>query len=55
MLEQKISLAVVMNEQGEILLSQRKKGLHLEGLWEFPGGKVNSGESFKQALRRELR
>lgn len=55
MLKQKISLAVMVNSQGQILLSQRKKGLHLEGLWEFPGGKLFPGESFKQALRRETK
>ena len=55
MLRQKISLAVIINSQGKILLSQRKKGIHLESLWEFPGGKLNSGESFKQALRREIK
>ena len=54
MMAQKIALAVVTNEQGEILLTQRKKNTHLAGLWEFPGGKLDQGESFKQALRREL-
>lgn len=38
-----------------VLLTQRKRGSHLEGLWEFPGGKVEDGEDPKNALARELR
>lgn len=37
-----------------IFFTQRKKGQHLEDLWEFPGGKVEAGESGFHALRREL-
>ncbi|MBP9113002.1 MAG: (deoxy)nucleoside triphosphate pyrophosphohydrolase [Polyangiaceae bacterium] len=39
----------------EVLLSQRKAGTHLEGKWEFPGGKVEENEDPKDALVRELR
>jgi 8-oxo-dGTP diphosphatase len=42
-------------EKGRVLLTQRKVGAHLEGLWEFPGGKVESGEDPRDALVRELR
>lgn len=38
-----------------MLVTQRKRGTHLEGLWEFPGGKVVSGEDPRAALERELR
>jgi 8-oxo-dGTP diphosphatase len=37
-----------------VLLLRRKRGTHLAGAWEFPGGKVESGEDPRAALRREL-
>ena len=37
------------------LISKRAKGKHLEGYWELPGGKIEPGESRRQALDRELR
>lgn len=39
---------------GELLITQRLAGAHLAGLWEFPGGKRERGESFEDCLRREL-
>jgi 8-oxo-dGTP diphosphatase len=39
---------------GKLLITQRPAGGHLAGLWEFPGGKREPGESFEQALQREL-
>ncbi|CAN5752296.1 8-oxo-dGTP diphosphatase MutT [soil metagenome] len=49
-----VSAAVVVRD-GRVLLSQRKSGTHLEGAWEFPGGKAEPGEDPKAALARELR
>ncbi len=47
-------VAGVLVEQGKVLLSQRKRGTHLEGAWEFPGGKVEPDEDPREALAREL-
>ena len=47
--------AGVVIEGGRVLLTKRKAGAHLEGVWEFPGGKVQSVEDPREALRRELR
>jgi 8-oxo-dGTP diphosphatase len=46
--------AAVLIERGRVLLSQRKRGAHLELAWEFPGGKVEPGEDPRAALAREL-
>ncbi len=42
------------DDAGRYLITRRRRGSHLEGLWEFPGGKRESGESLETALRREL-
>jgi mutator protein MutT len=41
-------------KQGKILIAQRPKGSHLEGFWEFPGGKREKGENLKDCLEREI-
>lgn len=48
-------VAAVIERGGKILISRRPKGAHLEGLWEFPGGKAEAGESAERALVREVR
>ena len=48
-------VAAVIEQQNEFLLTRRQAGVHLAGLWEFPGGKIDPGESHAAALRRELR
>ena len=46
--------AALVDVDGRVLLAQRPKGKQLEGLWEFPGGKVDAGERPEDALIREL-
>src|SRR5687767_14533367 len=47
--------AALIFDQGHLLITQRRPGDHLGGLWEFPGGKVECGESFESCLVREIR
>ena len=49
-----IVAAGILIENGKVLLSRRKQGSHLAGMWEFPGGKAEAGEDPRAALRREL-
>jgi 8-oxo-dGTP diphosphatase len=44
----------VIERDGKILITRRRAGTHLGGLWEFPGGKPESGEALDAALRREI-
>jgi 8-oxo-dGTP diphosphatase len=46
--------AAVIEIDGRFLLTRRQKGVHLEGLWEFPGGKCDKVETLKDCLAREL-
>jgi 8-oxo-dGTP diphosphatase len=50
-----VAVGVIFNsKQDQILIAKRPKHLHQGGLWEFPGGKVSSGEAVEHALAREL-
>ena len=44
----------VLERKGSIMIAKRKADSHLAGMWEFPGGKVETGESPEECLRREL-
>jgi 8-oxo-dGTP diphosphatase len=46
--------AALIDADARVLLAQRPKGKALEGLWEFPGGKMNASEAPEDALIREL-
>jgi 8-oxo-dGTP diphosphatase len=46
--------AAVIEVDGRFLLTRRQKGVHLEGLWEFPGGKCDKDETLMDCLAREL-
>jgi 8-oxo-dGTP diphosphatase len=45
---------IIRDERGRYLITQRRKGTHLAGLWEFPGGKREPDETLEASLRREL-
>jgi 8-oxo-dGTP diphosphatase len=47
-------VAAIIERDGRLLVTRRPPGVHLEGLWEFPGGKVHDGEAHSDALAREI-
>ena len=49
-----VAVGVLINTKGEFLLTSRPEGKVYAGYWEFPGGKLEAGESVETALRREL-
>jgi mutator protein MutT len=50
-----VVVAAIVEEDGAFLVTRRPQGVHLAGLWEFPGGKIDPSESHADALRREMR
>ncbi len=49
-----VAVGVLVRPDGDFLLTSRPAGKVYEGYWEFPGGKLEAGETVEQALRREL-
>ena len=49
-----VAVGVLVDAQGRFLLTSRPEGKVYAGYWEFPGGKVEAGETIEAALRREL-
>ena len=49
-----VAVGILIAPDGALLLSTRPQGKPYAGYWEFPGGKIEAGESVEQALRREL-
>ncbi len=50
-----VAACALVDADGRVLITQRPEGKQLAGLWEFPGGKVEPGETPEEALVRELR
>ena len=50
-----VAVAVIVDENNKVCISLRHKDSHQGGLWEFPGGKVEQGETVEQALVREIK
>ena len=49
-----VAAALIQDVEGRYLITQRRRGSHLAGLWEFPGGKRDAGEDLAACLAREL-
>lgn len=50
-----VGTAIIKNNEGKILIGQRPEGKALAGLWEFPGGKQEEGESVEACIVREIK
>ena len=49
-----VAAGVLQDDSGRVLIAQRAAGAHMGGAWEFPGGKIDTGETPLQGLVREL-
>lgn len=50
-----VAAVILENHRGEVLIAKRRQDLTMGGLWEFPGGKIEEGESPRECLVRELK
>jgi len=49
-----IGIAIIWNQEGKVLIDRRKSEDSMGGLWEFPGGKIEAGETVPQCICREI-
>ena len=50
-----VAVAVIINDLDQVLIAKRHQHLHQGGKWEFPGGKIEEGETAQRALEREIK
>jgi 8-oxo-dGTP diphosphatase len=51
----RVSCAIIVNPSGQVLVTQRSASMHLPLKWEFPGGKIEDGETAEECLIREIK
>ena len=54
MIKKTIGVGVIWNQQGQILIARRRPTGVLGGFWEFPGGKIETGETSEECIKREI-
>lgn len=54
-IHKRIGVAVINNQQGKILIDRRRQSGEMGGLWEFPGGKIEPGETVEECIEREVK
>ena len=55
LVHKQIGVAVINNDRGQILIDRRKQSGEMGGLWEFPGGKIEPGETIEECIEREIK